>query len=376
MAVSKDQIPESWKAHDKSIENYLWSHRVLTYSLNALGLFLLIYGLLSFRLGLLENWVDSRVEHPFYRWVVYLGIVGVFWELVSLPFSLGHHSVERAHQLSKQTYANWFWDRVKGYLIAIVIGMIALGILYLCVSNFENTWWIWTCTLFVGLSIVLAQLAPVLLIPLFFKLHPMEPTPLKERLLNLCKKYGIQVFEVYHLGMGDKTEKGNAAFTGLGKTKRIMIGDTLYKKHSEEEVEAVFAHELGHQLNNDLWKGIGLSTVIMFLGFFVAKYVSETWVLPYYQSKFTDAYGIFLFFIVLSIVQMPLGVLQAMYSRSRENAADDFALKTIGVGKPLADSLEKLTIQNRSQFYPSPLKEFLFYSHPAPWRRILGLRNN
>jgi len=372
--ISKELIPQSWKDHDLSIKNYLWSHRVLAYTKSTLGLLVLLYGIFSFRLGLLEVWVESILEHPFSRWLLYLAAIGVFWELVSLPFSIGHHSIERSHKLSKQTYLNWFWDRCKGYFVGIIIGTIALGALYLCVLYASDLWWAVACVLFIGLSIVLAQLAPVVLIPLFFKLHPMEPNPLKERLLNLCKKYGINVFEVYHLGMGDKTEKGNAAFVGLGKTKRIMIGDTLYKKYSEEEVEAVFAHELGHQLHNDLWKGIGFSSIMMFVSFYFAKLISETWALPYFESKFSDPLGIFLFFVVLSIVQMPMGVLQAAFTRRMENAADDFALKKIGVGKALADSLEKLTVQNRSQFYPNPIREFLSFSHPAPWRRILRLR--
>lgn len=375
MKLSKEAIPQAWKDHDKSIKNYLWSHRVLSYTKSALGLFLLAFGFFSFRLGFLEVWVEAQVEHPFSRWLLYLFIIGAFWEIVSLPFSIGHHSIERSHKLSKQTYGNWFWDKIKGYFVGGIIGTIALAALYLCVIYSENYWWLTACVLFIGLSIVLAQLAPVLLIPIFFKLHPMEPNPLKERLLNLCKKYGIDVFEVYHLGMGDKTEKGNAAFVGLGKTKRIMIGDTLYKKHSPEEVEAVFAHELGHQLHNDLWKGIGFSSVTMFMTFYVAKALCETWVLPYSESNFTDPMGIFLFFIVLGIVQIPVGVLQAAFTRRMEVAADDFAYKKIGVGKSLADSLEKLTIQNRSQFYPNPLREFLSFSHPAPWRRILRLRS-
>ncbi len=374
--LSKEAIPQAWKDHDNSIKNYLWSHRILSYTKSALGLFILAYGLLSFRLGMVEVWVESTVEHPFTRWLLYLAVVGGFWEIVSLPFSIGHHSIEKAHKLSKQTYLNWFWDRIKGYFVAIIIGTIALGALYLCVLYAGDYWWLAACFLFIGLSIILAQLAPVLLIPIFFKLHPMEPNPLKERLLNLCKKYGINVFEVYHLGMGDKTEKGNAAFVGLGKTKRIMIGDTLYKKHSEDEVEAVFAHELGHQLHNDLWKGIIFSSLMMFATFYIAKLICETWVLPYYDSKFIDPLGIFLFFTVLSVVQIPVGVLQAAFTRKLENAADDFAFKTIGVGKALGDSLEKLTIQNRSQFYPNPIREFLSFSHPAPWRRILRLRQS
>jgi len=223
-------------------------------------------------------------------------------------------------------------------------------------------------------SIVLAQLAPILLIPIFFKLEPMEDGSLKTRLLNLCQKFKIDVKEVYNLGLGEKTEKGNAAFVGIGKTKRIIIGDTLYKKFPEEEVEAVFAHELGHQVHNDLWKGIGLGAVILFVGFFIAQYLTTGILSSWFQTDISHPFGMFVFFIVLSIVQMPLNIAQTLFSRNRERAADAFAAEKIGLGKPLAGALERLTYQNWGYFKPNEWVEWLTFSHPAPWRRITKLR--
>jgi STE24 endopeptidase len=202
----------------------------------------------------------------------------------------------------------------------------------------------------------------------------MDSGPLKERLLKMCQDFGVEVKEVYHLGMGEKTEKGNAAFVGLGKTKRIMIGDTLYKKFPPEQVEAVFAHELGHQVHNDLWKGIVLSSAFLFVGFYITQELLKQYVNPYFQTEMIHPFGVLTFFVVFSIVQMPVGLIQSLFSRWRERLADQFAFERIGNGEKLADALERLTYQNRGLFKPNTLIEFFTYSHPAPWRRIHKLR--
>jgi STE24 endopeptidase len=247
-------------------------------------------------------------------------------------------------------------------------------------SQFDSAWWWVWCSLFVILlSIGLAQLAPVVFIPIFYQLEPMEASSLKQRLLAIAKRFQIDVKDVYELGMGAKTEKGNAAVVGLGRTKRIMIGDSLYEKFSEDEIEAIFAHELGHQVSQDLWKGIGVQAVSLFAAFGIAQFITSRWVWPsvsvHVEQPFQQQpFGLFLFFVTLSIVQWPMGIVQLLFSRDRERKADAFAAERIHVEAPLADALEKLTIQNFAQFKPSAVMEFLGSSHPAPWRRILTLR--
>lgn len=372
----KDQnlLPADWIEHDKSVKPYLWSHRVLSLGKSVLTLTLLVWFVVSLRAFYLESALEKAVQNSFLRWLAYFGVISAVLEVCTFPFSIAHHWVEKSHQLSKQTYLSWLWDKVKGWLLGAVLGTLFLGILYSCVVYFKELWWVVTAVLFVGVSIILAQLAPVVLIPIFFKLEPMESSELKNRLLKMCEKFGVEVKEVYHLGMGEKTEKGNAAFVGLGKTKRIMIGDTLYKKFSPEEVEAVFAHELGHQVHNDLWKGIILSSAFLFLGFFVAQYLMNEYTNPYFQTDIAQPFGALSFFVVFSIVQMPVGFIQTAFSRWRERLADQFAFERIGSGEKLADSLERLTYQNRGLFRPNSFIEFFTYSHPAPWRRILKLR--
>lgn len=356
-------MTEAWAEHDRRVRPYVWSHRVLGVLRSLLGFGLILAGLAT---GVLES-VQGRIPLTgFLHWLVYFALLGAVWEILSFPFSVGHWRVERRFGLSKQTFWKWMWDHVKGWMVGGVLAALTLAIVYACIKFVPGAWWALAATLLVLVSIVLAQLAPVVLLPLFFKLRPMQAGPLKDRLLQLSKEFGVEVRDVYHLGLGEKTEKGNAMFTGLGRTKRILIGDTLYEKHPPEQVEAVFAHELGHQVHNDLWKGIGFSTLWIYVTFFAAQAI---------LGRVPDQpYAFLLFGLVLVVVQLPVGVIEAVFSRSRERAADEFAASRLGLGARLADALEQLTFQNWGYFRPNPVLEFLTYSHPAPWRRITALR--
>ncbi len=369
-------LPAPWIAHDKSIKPYLWSHRAVGWTRSLISLFFLAVLLFDSRGQGLQQWLKSQIGNTYLSWISFFVVIAAVSEAITFPLSALSHWIERRFQLSKQSYGAWFVDKMKGWAVGLVLAGIVLSFLFASVHLWRPYWWIVCATFLILFSILLAQLAPVLLIPIFFKLKPMEEGPLKTRLLDLCKRYGIEVKDVFHLGMSDKTEKGNAAFTGLGRTKRILIGDTLYQKYPPEEVEAVFAHELGHQVHNDLWKGIGLSVLTTFLGFYLAQSLMSSHVEGWFDAAVETPFGMLLFFVTLSVVQIPMGWLQLAFSRQREREADRFASETIGVAKPLGDSLERLTYQNRGLFRPNPVIEWFTYSHPAPWRRILRLRQN
>jgi len=364
-------IPQAWLDHDRAIQPYLWSHRIIGWARSLAGL-LLVAGLV-FRGwgGLLQSALGDPATFLTW-WLFFLGLAAA-WELLSLPFDYAGYWVERHFGLSRQGLAAWLVDHAKGLAVGAVLGSLALGLLYVSVRWGGAHWWWIASTLFLLFSVVLAQLAPVILIPIFFKLKPMEPGALKDRLLALCGRHGVRVKDVYHLGLGEKTEKGNAAFVGLGATKRILIGDTLYEKYSVEQVEAVFGHELGHQVHGDLWKGLVLSSVFTYAAFFAADAVGRGWLYPSVGFTAKAPFGMLATLVALTLVQMPMGVVQAAFSRWRERKADAFAGR-LGLGAPLAEALERLTYQNRGQFVPNAVREFLTYSHPAPWRRVLGFR--
>ncbi len=357
----------AWLAHDKKVRPYILQHRILGWSQKILNLLVLYFLWRMELLRALQSYVFELTNNIWLEWLVYFGILALFFGIIGFPFSLLSFWVEKKFHLSRQSLGSWFKDQLKAIGVGGVLMAIVLSGLLGCIYVMKGNWWWSAASLLILFSVLLAQLAPVLLIPIFFPLKPMENSPLKERLLALCARYKVHVKDVYHLGMGEKTEKGNAAFVGLGKTKRILIGDTLYEKFPVEEVEAVFAHELGHQVHNDLVKGLLLSTVFIYIQFVVASRFFTPADLLYPLHAFY-------LFIFLGVIQIPFGVVQVLFSRDRERKADGFAKQILGTGKELASALERLTFQNWGYFKPNKVLEFLTYSHPAPWRRITSLR--
>ena len=314
----------------------------------------------------LEMFIIANTPNLWVTWFAYFAAVGIVSWLIGFPFSFLAFRIEKKFQLSRQNFKSWILDQFKAILVGTPLMGIALSGLLGCIYFFGAAWWWTAATLLILFSVLLAQLAPILLIPIFYPLKPMENGPLKERLLALCSRYKVHVKEVYHLGMGEKTEKGNAAFVGLGRTKRILIGDTLYEKFPVEEVEAVFAHELGHQVHNDLVKGLLLSTFFIYLEFYLASHFFSPIQLHLPQQAL-------LFFVLIGLLQIPLSIFQILFSRDRERKADQFAKEILKSGKELASALERLTFQNWGYFQPNRWLEFFTYSHPAPWRRIQSL---
>ncbi len=366
---------KSWKAHDEKVRPYIGWHRFLSSS-QTLLLVLSVWWLLQSRqLAGFEAALTARGASGFSLFLWFFGTLAFLSECLSFPFSLSHYLVDRHYGVSRQGLSSWYADHIKGLIVGAALGLIFLLFAWWSVTTLGHFWWIALAAFFVFFSVVLAQLAPVLLLPFFFEMKPLPQGTLRDSLIEMSRKFGVSVEEIYLLGLGAKTEKGNAAFMGLGPTKRIAIGDTIYSKYPAEQVLAVFAHELGHLVHKDIWKGLGLSAVSLFLSFGIAEVICQSTVLPRWFTWTEAPFGLFLYFIVVVLVGLPLGVIERIYSRWRERCADRFAAQELGVGMALSDALETLTYQNRSYFYPSVFREFWTYSHPAPWRRITSLRS-
>ena len=221
-----------------------------------------------------------------------------------------------------------------------------------------------------GLFILLAQLAPVLLFPIFYKFEPLDDEDLKRRLIMLGQRAGTQVRGVYRWKLSEKSKKANAALTGLGSTRRIILADTLLDNYTPDEIEAVLAHELGHQVHRHILKSIFVQAVITFVGFWAAN-----WTLHYAVdhhmfeelSDFANLPLLALVSVVLSLVLMP--ALNA-YSRYNERQADRYAFENIANIAPFVSSMNKLAEQNLAEKTPSKWVEWWFHSHPSIARRV------
>jgi STE24 endopeptidase len=226
--------------------------------------------------------------------------------------------------------------------------------------------------LFMGLFIVLAQLAPVVLFPVFYKFEALDNEDLRRRLVVLSERAGTRVRGVYRWKLSEKSKKANAALTGLGATRRIILADTLLDNYTAEEIEAVLAHELGHHVHRHILKSILVQAVITLFGFWAAD-----WVLRYAVdhrtfrfdelSDFANLPLLALVSVVLSFLLMP--ALNA-YSRFNERQADRYAFESISSVEPFITSMNKLAEQNLAERTPSKWVEWFFHSHPAISRRL------
>jgi STE24 endopeptidase len=279
--------------------------------------------------------------------------------------------LEQRYQLSNQKLRGWAWDQTKEVLVEAVLASVLVELLYFIIREFPEHWWVVAWLGFLGVTVLLAQLAPVVLFPIFYKFEPLQDEDLKLRLIRLGERAGTRVRGVYKWHLSEKSKKANAALTGLGNTRRIILADTLLADYSADEIEAVLAHELGHHVHRHIPKGIALQTVITLIGFWAAnwalQYAVHRWHMFETLSDFANLPLLALIFVLLSFVLMP--ALNA-FSRYNERQADRYAFENIANIASFVSSMNKLADQNLAERTPSRWVEWLLYSHPAIARRI------
>jgi len=279
--------------------------------------------------------------------------------------------LEHRYKLSNQKLRSWLWDEAKGFLLAIILGGLLVELLYFMIRQFPEHWWILAWAGFLAVTVLLAQLAPVLLFPIFYKFEPLQDEELKARLIRLGERAGTRVRGVYKWQLSEKSKKANAALTGLGNTRRIILADTLIDNYSPDEIEAVLAHELGHHVYKHILKGIAVQAGVTFVGFWAAnwvlQYASDRWHIFEQLSDFANLPLIILTFVVLSFILMPA---MNAFSRHNEREADRYAFENIATVEPFITSMNKLAQQNMAERTPSRWVEWWFHSHPAIARRV------
>lgn len=326
----------------------------------------------------LRNYLLSLTTN---EWLVVAGFLLVFggiYFLIDLPLSYySGYILPHRYELSNQSLIDWIIDTFKGVLVGGVLGLIVIEIIYFVLRISPDLWWFWAGLLLLFFNVILANLAPVLLLPLFYKFVPLgeDHDHLVTRLINLAEQAGTRVRGVYKFDMSRRTKAANAAITGLGNTRRIILGDTLINEFTDDEIETVLAHELGHQVHHDIPIGIIVESVITLGGLYLASLVLQWGVVVFSFESVSDIAALPLFVLVLGIyglVTMPLG---NAYSRQRERRADEYALQATGKGAAYASALTRLANQNLAEADPEPWVEKLLYSHPALSERIAMAKN-
>jgi STE24 endopeptidase len=303
--------------------------------------------------------------------VLYVVMLLLLAKLIGAGLEYYGFRLEHAYHLSSQKLSSWLWDQAKGFLVSVVLASIVAVILYSILREFAQHWWLLAWAVFLGLFVLMAQIAPVVLFPIFYKFEPLHDDELKMRLVRLSERAGTQVRGVYKWKLSEKSNKANAALTGLGRTRRIILADTLLDNYSTDEIEAVLAHELGHHVHRHILKSIGVQAVVSLAGFWAANFVLHYAVDRMHMfetlSDFANMPLLVLVATVLSLLLMP--ALNA-YSRFNERQADRYAFRSISTVSPFISSMNKLASQNLAERTPSRLVEWLFHSHPAISRRV------
>jgi STE24 endopeptidase len=289
-----------------------------------------------------------------------------------LGFGLDYYGfrLEREFQLSNQRLRAWIWDEVKGFLVGLILAAIVVELLYFTIRQSPQHWWLITWALFMGLFIMLAQLAPVILFPIFYKFEPLDNEDLRRRLVLLSERAGTRVRGVYRWRLSEKSKKANAALTGLGNTRRIILADTLLDNYAPEEIEAVLAHELGHHVHRHILKSILVQAAITVAGFWAANWVLHYAVDQHLFEELSDFANLPLLVLVSAVLSVLLMPAMNAYSRFNERQADRYAFESIASLEPFISAMNKLARQNLAERTPSKWIELLFHSHPAISKRV------
>jgi len=334
-------------------------------ALGAVFLLVLLFSGLSSGLRNLLDFPQSA------RVALYFLIVMVSYGIVSAPLDFySGYILPHRYGLSCQSLRSWLADEAKGGILALTLGAALVVVIYLCLLEFPQTWWLLAFAFVVLVSVVLSNLAPVLILPLFFKTKPLDDPELRKRLLSLAERSQTKIRDVFQINFSSKTTAGNAMLMGWGNTRRIVIGDTMLQRYAPEEIEVVMAHELGHHRHGDIVRLIVVQSALMLLGFYLVNLVLNRAVSGLNLEGVSDVAALPLLALVLASFTLVLSPLANAYNRHLEEAADRFSLNATANPEAFATMLTKLTDQNLSESEPSWWSELLFYDHPPYSKRL------
>jgi len=296
-------------------------------------------------------------------------------QAVEFPFAYYQgHLLEHRYGLSTQSAGRWLADHGKGIVLGMVLAIAGTSVVFFALRNWPAAWWWIAALTFAVATIGLAQLAPVVLLPIFYKFKPLDRPSLVERLMALATRARTDVVGVFEWVLSDHTKKANAALAGLGQTRRILLSDTLLADFSEDEIEVILAHELAHHVHWDLWRGIAAQAVALLGGFYVADLLLRASADRLALRGLSDPAALPVLLLIggaWSFLLMP--VVNGL-SRAQERAADRYALTTTRNVDAFVTAMKRLAQQNLAEEYPSPLVRWLFYSHPPIRERIDAAR--
>ena len=327
---------------------------------------------------LLRNWLDGFTTSQWLIVPLFVLVYGGIYFVLNLP--LGYYEgfvLPHRFDQSTQSLKDWILDQLKGMAVGAPIGLIVLEMLYAFLRAFSATWWLWTAGALLIFNVLLSNLAPILIMPIFNKFIPLgdEHKDLADRLMKLAERANTKVKGVYKFDMSRRTKSANAALTGIGNTRRIVLGDTLINEFTPDEIESVLAHELGHQVHKDIPLLIAIGTLTTLIGLYLASLALNGAIHLWGFTSVADVAAFPALELALGVYGLIMMPLENAISRWRERMADEYSLQATGRSEAFASAMTRLANQNLGEVDPEKWVVFLFYSHPPLGERIDMAKN-
>jgi STE24 endopeptidase len=324
-----------------------------------------------------DRFIGSLTSSPVLRGVLFF--LGISWaeSLITIPFGLyANFRIEARHGFNRMSAGLWWGDWAKGLLLSALLMALAGGGAFWLIEAAPGTWWLWVWLLFIGLSVLLMYLSPILIEPLFFKLQPLESGGLEHDVRALAERAGVHVSRVFTVDASRRSGHSNAYFTGIGRTKRVVLFDTLLSQLTPGQILGVLAHELGHWRKHHVLQRLlsmaALGLLLAFTAFRLSGWSDLPALVGASEASFPARLLILGF--VGSLLSFVLTPLSAWWSRRHEWEADRFASDLSGAPSELADALVKLSRENLANLHPHPWYAAFYYSHPQVTERVRTLR--
>jgi len=302
---------------------------------------------------------------------LYVFVLSLAFEAATLPFTFYRgFLLERHYGLSTETMGHWLRDHAKAALIGVVFAELAAVFVYLALRSRPGVWWAIAGAGYAAVTVVLVAVAPLVLLPLFFTFKPLDKETLRDRLTGLASKAGTRIMGVYEWTLSDRTKKANAALTGMGRTRRILLSDTLLAEYSDDEIEVILAHELAHHVHKDIWTSVLFDVVLAFAALLAAHLALLRGVAIFGLRDIADPAGLPVLLLAAGAIGVCVRPLLNALSRAHERRADSYALTITENPSAFITAMKRLGQQNLAEESPSKLVQAFFYTHPTIKERL------
>jgi STE24 endopeptidase len=305
---------------------------------------------------------------------LFVAVVVAGYEAVTLPFTVFRFRLEHRYGLSSEPLRMWVTDHLKAFGIGLALTVGAAGLVFLSIALSGPWWWLSAGGLFALAGMALANLAPIVLMPLFYRFKPLERSELRDRLLRLSDRAGITVLGAFEWGLGAKTSRANAALVGLGRTRRILVSDTLLNDYSDDEIEVILAHEIAHHVYHDIWSSLALECATLAVSLFAADVTIRAIGGRFGIDGPSDLAALPLIAICSGLVSLLLRPIGNAWSRHNERRADRFALTLTRRPDAFISAMRRLGAQNLAEERPSSAAIWFFHTHPTIDERIAAAK--